>query len=245
MLKRILIVFGILVVLGSVYAWFYGAQTMFVLEARYLGWKNPVLNMTPQELTEPWLARQALGRVSYFGYEFETPWTDVDEQNLPVKGNSVSIHFKSGNQLFFSVSPARELVNTVLSTANEEGIFPQILGEDALQSDYNLTRRVLDATPGQIKLSSTRRDAVGTLASLTFKATVIRPADSGIFSYRVKGFRCIQFGKPEARPRIFYVQMYSDDRTLTFGFTQVPGTKAAPLSQADVDSIVRSVRKVG
>lgn len=244
MFKRILIVFAILAVLGSAFWWFYGPQTVLALEAHSIGWKNPALNLTPTELPEPWVSGKPMNKLSYLGYEFAFPWTDVDEQNSPVNGNSVTIHFKSGNQLFFSVSPAMQLVNSVLSSADTEGIFPQILGEQAIESDYTLARRVLETTPSQITLSTPRRDAVGKLSTLTVKAMVMLPADSGLFTYRLKGYRCIQYGKPEARPRTFYVHMYSTDHSFTFGFTQVPGSNAPALSQADVDSILSTVRKV-
>src|SRR5271163_5003737 len=194
MLKGFLIVLAIVAVLGGAYWWFYGPQTVLAMEARSIGWKNPALNLTPTELPEPWISRQPASKLSYLGYEFAFPWTDVDEKNVQVVGNSVTIHFKSGNQLFFSVAPAMQLVNSVLSSADAEGIFPQILGEQAIESDYTLARRVLETTPSQVTLSTPRRDAVGKLSTLTVKAMVMMPADSGLFTYRLKGYRCIQYG---------------------------------------------------
>lgn len=191
------------------------------------------------------MSREAMSSVSYLGYEFDVPWEDADDKNTQILENKVVFRFESGNDITFSILPPRQLVNKVLSSADEEGIFPQSLGEQVLQSDYNLTRQILETTPSKISLFAPRKEAVIALDMLMLKAKDMPPADSGLFSYRANHYRCLQFGSPEARPRSFSVHMYSDVHTLVLEFTQVPGGTAAPVSQADVDSIVRSVRKVG
>lgn len=244
MLKRILIVVVIVVLLGGVYWWFDGARIKPVLESYYLGVKNPELRQVPEEVKEPWTARQAMTKLTYSGYEFEIPWDYAPEKSTDIVGNKAVFHFSSGNDISFAVLPARQLVNKVLSTADEDGIFPQSLGEQLLQSDYPLTQKILETTPGKVSLLSTRTDAV-TVRDLLLLKDKEMPADgTGLFMYRFRGYRCFQFGNPEARPRRFSVNLYSDANTVLLEFTQPPDATAAPLSQADVDSIVRSVHKV-
>jgi len=245
MLKRILIVLAVVVVLGGVYWWFDGARMKPVLESYYMGVKNPALKLVPKEVKDPWMARQAMSKLTYSGYEFEIPWDYADEKSTDIRGNKVVIHFNSGNDISFAVLPAGRLVNKVLSSADEEGIFPQSLGEQILRSDYPLTQRILETTPGKVSLLSSRTDAITVRDLLLLKQNEM-PADStGLFMYKFKGYRCLQFGNPEARPHSFSVNLYSDANTLSLEFTQATDATAAPLSQADVDSIVRSVRKVG
>jgi hypothetical protein len=244
MLKRILIVLAVVVVLGGVYWWFDGARMKLVLESYYLGVKNPELKLVPKEVKEPWMARQPMTRFIYAGYEFEIPWDYAPERSTDIVGNKAVFHFSSGNDISFAVMPAQKLVTKVLSSADEEGIFPQVLGEQVLQSDYPLTQKILQTTPSKVSLLSSRTDAI-TVRDLLLLKQKEMPADgTGLFMYRFRGYRCFQFGNPEVRPRSFSVNMYTDANTLSLEFTQPPDATAAPLSQADVDSIVRSIHKV-
>lgn len=244
MLKRILIVLAVLVLLGGVYWWFDGARMKPILQSYYLGASDPELRQVPKEVKDPWMARQPMTKFTYSGYEFEIPWDYSPEKGTDIVGNKAVFHFSSGNDISFAVLPAHQLVNKVLSSADEEGIFPQSLDEQLLQSDYPLTQKILETTPGKLSLLSTRTDAV-TVRDLLLLKQKEMPADrTGLFMYRFRGYRCFQFGNPEARPRSFSVNLYSDANTLSLEFTQPPDATAAPLSQADVDSIVRSVHKV-
>jgi hypothetical protein len=216
-----------------------------VLESYYMGLKNPELRQVPKDVKDPWMARQPMTKLTYSGYEFEIPWDYAPEKSTDIVGNKVVIHFSSGNDISFAVLPARQLVNKVLSSADEEGIFPQSLGEQVLQSDYPLTWRILETTPGKVSLLSTRTDAVTVRDLLLLKQKEMPTDGTGLFMYKFRGYRCFQFGNPEARPSNFSVNLYSDANTLSLEFTQPPDATAAPLSQADVDSIVRSVHKIG
>jgi hypothetical protein len=245
MWKRLLVILGIVVALGSVYWWFDGARMKPVLESYYMGLKNPELRQVPKEFKEPWMARQAMTKFRYSGYEFEIPWDYAPEKSTDIVGNKVVFHFSSGNDISFAVMPAGKLVSKVLSLADEEGIFPQVLGEQVLESDYPLTWRILQTTPGKVSLLSTRTEAITVRNLLLLKQKELPSDGTGLFMYKFRGYRCFQFGNPEARPRSFSVNLYSDANTLSLEFTQPPDATAAPLSQADVDSIVRSVHKVG
>ena len=245
MLKRILIVLGIIAVLGSAYWWFDGPRVKPVLESHYMGLKNPTLNLVPTKVNEPWMARQPMTRLRYSGYEFQIPWDFADEKVIDILENKVIIHFSSGHDIAFSVISSRQLVNKVLSSADTDGIFPQILGEDVLQSDYTLTKKILETTPGKASLLSPRKEAITVRDLLALKQSEMPAGDSGLFTYEFGGYRCFQFGNPDSRPRSFSVILYSKGNTVSLEFTQAPDSSPSPLSQADVDSIVRSVHKVG
>lgn len=45
--KRTLFILAASGLLCGAYLWFFGVATMFALEARYVGWKTPVVNKTP------------------------------------------------------------------------------------------------------------------------------------------------------------------------------------------------------
>ena len=72
--KRILFILAVSGLLCGAYLWFFGAATMFVLEARYVGWKMPVVKKTPADLPDQSIAKGSAQKLAYFGYEFDVPW---------------------------------------------------------------------------------------------------------------------------------------------------------------------------
>jgi hypothetical protein len=76
---RILIGLFVVVLVCVAYLWFFGFQTLIVLEARYLARKTPAVSMAPAQLADFSISRSPGRKLSYFGYEFEVPWNDVDE----------------------------------------------------------------------------------------------------------------------------------------------------------------------
>src|SRR5713226_5547759 len=98
--KRVLMSFGVLGVACVTYLWFFGTQTFFVLEAHYVARKVPFVRRTPMELTDLSISQAPGMNLSYFGYEFEVPWTDIDKEKTKIiGGNKVIIVFRSGNVL--------------------------------------------------------------------------------------------------------------------------------------------------
>jgi Na+-transporting methylmalonyl-CoA/oxaloacetate decarboxylase gamma subunit len=79
-LKRILIVMGIAVVVGGIYFWIFGVQTMSALMVRYTYRKIPQVSKVPVPLPDLSVSSVAHKHLSRLGYEFELPWDDVDEQ---------------------------------------------------------------------------------------------------------------------------------------------------------------------
>jgi len=75
MSKRVpfLIGLGGLLLLSVLYVWFFGVATMFAVEARYFGWKAPVVKRTPVELSDLSVSQAPGRKLTYFGYEFEVP----------------------------------------------------------------------------------------------------------------------------------------------------------------------------
>jgi hypothetical protein len=113
--KRILISFGIVVVACVTFLWRFGTQTFFVLEAQNVARKLPFVKRTPIELTELSISQAPGMKLSYFGYEFEVPWTDIDqEKSRIVGGNKAIIAFRSGNVLSVWSGPPHEFMNILL-----------------------------------------------------------------------------------------------------------------------------------
>jgi hypothetical protein len=225
---------------------------MFVLEARYLAHKVPVVTKTPSKLRDFSMSDLARTKVSYFGYEFEVPWSDIDESATKVYQKRVVISFKSGLRLMFASGPPKEFVSTVLSSGKlDSRLFQQYYG-DALQSDYDLTRLMLESTPDRLTLLTPKKDAVGEAMMLAIKAIAI-PEDSGLFSIKTAEFKGFQYGEPQNKPKKIIVDLFADDGDLEFMFFEhdpSPATTVAqvdrPLtvSQAEINAVIQTTRKI-
>jgi hypothetical protein len=67
--KRVLIVFGIAVIVVGIYSWFFGVQTTFALMVRYEYRKLPDVAKTPVALPDLSVSDVPHRKASYFGYE--------------------------------------------------------------------------------------------------------------------------------------------------------------------------------
>jgi hypothetical protein len=225
--------------------WHFGVAALFVLENRYVGWKFPVAKETPVELTDLSISQAQGPRLSYFGYEFEVPW-DIDQEKTKQTGKMEHIAFHSGNALLFSKAAPKEFVQTFLSSTRvDPNNVRKLLGEEALESDYSLHRLILEATPGQVTLFTRREDVVRNSMLLLFKGVMMpRGGESGIFRVRTGKFQGFQYGDPQARPKSLNVEIFADDGGLSFAFAQRSGGPAPAITQAEINRVVQTVRKI-
>src|SRR5215472_5397336 len=150
--KRGLMSFGIVVVACVTYAWLFGTQSFLVLEAHTVARKLPLVKRTPMELTDLSISQAPGMNLSYFGYEFEVPWIDIDrEKTKIVGGNKAIIAFRSGNGLMVWSGPPHEFMNGLFEQLKiDQDTFRKVYGDEALQSDYNFQRLILETTPDKI-----------------------------------------------------------------------------------------------
>jgi len=239
--RRTLFILAITGLLCLIYLWFFGAATMFTLEARYVGWKMPDVKKTPAELPDQSIAEVAGRKLTYFGYDFDVPW-DIDETKSKQIGQMQLVAFRSGNSLVISRSGPKEFVTTFLHS-NPAGL-RALYGENVFQSDYSLKELIFEVTPNKVGLLTPRREAVGDAMLLVMKGIMIpRGGESDIYRIRTGDFRGFQFGDPRNRLRSLTVEIYDGDGGLGFIFTQSPNDSAPPITQAVINRVIQSLRK--
>jgi len=243
--QRKMVIWANVFLVAGFCVWHFGVATLFVLETHYVGWKFPVVKKTPMELADLSLAQAPGGKLSYFGYEFEVPW-DIDQEKTKRVGKTELIAFRSGNALVFSRTAPKEFVRTFLSTTK---VGPDkvrnLWGEEALASDYSLHRLILEATPGEVTLFTRREDAVRNSMLVLFKGIMTpRGGESGIFRVRTDKFQGFQYGDPQARPKSLNVEIFADDGGLGFMFAQRSEGTAPAITQAEINRVVQTVRKI-
>lgn len=247
--QRIFLVWANVFLVAGFYVWYFGAATLFVLETRYVEWKSPIVKKIPVELTDLSVSQAPGLKLSYFGYEFEVPWDDLDEGKIKQVGKMKMqrIAFRSGNVILFSRTAPKEFVQTFLSTAKADPDNARKLwGEEALQSDYSLHRLILEATPGQVSLFTRREDAARGAMLLVTKGVMVVPkgGESGIFRVRTGGFQGFQYGDPQSRPKSLNVEIFADDGGLNFIFAQRGEGPSPAITQAEINRVIQTVRKI-
>ena len=130
---RILVGLGIAVAAIGSYLLFFGVQTFFIWETRRVARKQPVVWTMPAQLSDLSVSRASGKRLSYFGYEFEVPWDDIDQERTRVIGtNKAIIAFRSGNAISFWCGPPDELMRNLQDDGKiNQRDLAQLLGSEA------------------------------------------------------------------------------------------------------------------
>jgi hypothetical protein len=248
MSRRTCLLTGLVVtaIFCGTYLWFFGVQTLFTLEARNIARQTPVVKRDPVELPDLSISRAVGRKLSYFGYEFEVPWDDVDEaKSRIIGGNKAIIPFRSGNVLSVWSGSPHDFVNAALSSGTiDRDTFRQIYGDKALQSDYFFHRIMLETTPDQVTPFISKRLAVTRSMLLLMKGiSAPRGANSGIFLVRTGDFSGFQFGRPPSSSSGLSVELYSDSGSLDFIFGQKVNGPTI-ISQPDINLILQTIHKI-
>lgn len=193
----------------------------------------------PVVATEP-----SKGRTfSYFGYEFESPWTDVKRER---KFESVATLNFSGGQfvtIFDSAQSANEL-DLMKQSSTKRGVeLRAVLGDEAVRSRYALRSWMWNLTPGDLRLLSSRQEMVSNSVFLTLKQIWMTGIKGGLYSFETSRFRGFQKGGP-AQDDVVNIEAFdAQDRKIEILIGAERGSKNRP-SQADINTILYSLRPV-
>jgi hypothetical protein len=238
---RILIGLGIVAIVYGAYL-FFGVQTFLIWEAR----QEPLVWITPVQLLDSSISKAPGKQLSYFGYVFEVPWDDIDQERTKVIGtNNAIIVFRSGNVLSFWSDPPKGLMSILQGTGKiDQKVLRQVFGNEPAQSDYGLERTILDITPADFSLLTPKRLAIQQGMLFSMKTTILpRGSESGVFLINTNEFKGFQYGRPQNPPKPLIVKLFKSDGTVDIFFGQkLEGSTA--ISQADVNRVVQTLHKV-
>jgi hypothetical protein len=245
----ILIGCGVAAVVILIYLYVFGVGAWFVLvKGRTLTTKDePSLWKTPVALKDLSISSGPGTKLSYFGYEFEVPWNDLDQQNTKRVGTSQEIAFHSGKTIWFLTFPPDRFVNSLLALG--QGRFDrtgldQRYGDEAMQSDYSFYRSMYETTPGEIGLFTPRGEADRRISLLLLKSFQVdaNNGQTGIFLIENRDFRGFQYGNPQKHPSEIIDELFGDKARLHFAFRDKKG--GAGISQAEINRVIQSARPV-
>ena len=99
--RRILVI--VVIALGLI---FIGTEWIFPMALSFYAARTalPVARVVPAELQDHSISQSPVKKLSYFGYEFEVPWSDLDESQTTLHPKTkpqfmVELHFHSGLRL--------------------------------------------------------------------------------------------------------------------------------------------------
>ena len=226
---RILVGCGVGLVAIFAYLQFFGCQTELAAEAWYSGWKNPILWKVPVKLSDQSLSNSPGRRLYYFGYEFEAPWDDLDEEHTKLLGTWQVINFQSGRTIVFMGHEPDGLLNRFRS---EKPV------REPYGDDYATAKNMLNASPDKVTPFTPRREAIGAFWSLLFKQTFIMSGESALFLIRAPDFRGFQYGNPESGDREIRDEFYSQQGSIGFIFRS---RTSGRISQAEINRVIQTV----
>jgi hypothetical protein len=209
----------------------------------------------PGELKDISISQATGDELSYFGYEFQVPWNDInlEETKLYPKlnPNRVVLTFRSGLQVSVTSLPPKEMVNGIASALQ---LSPQLFerfvsaefGPEATRSDYAFVKKLYEFTPQKMNRWAIRPSVhYRECMLLTLKSTALLwSADSGIFNIHNQNYSGFQPGNPQARPNGVVATLYSENDAIEFIFNQKDYQNPAGVSQAEINRVIQSLHKV-
>jgi hypothetical protein len=211
---------------------------------------SPVARVVPTDLDDLSVSPVHGTKVSYVGYEFKIPWTDLDESQtrlFPKDNPAMAVLvFRSGLHMIVMTSLANTFPN---GFAREWKGSPQalkpFLGRGGAQSDYSFHENLYHFTPDKMHRwalfpSVHYREQM----LLVLKEVILSDssADTGIFNIQNQGSRGFQLGNPRAHPNRVAVQLYSSEGGVEL--TLADARRPVGVTQPEINLIVESLRRV-
>ena len=228
--RRILITIGIIVVVLIAFVDFMVPDALFF----YLKKTAPAsAYAVPTDLQDVSVSQAPGTKMRYFGYEFEVPWSDVEEAErkpFATKNSgweSACVSFRSGLKLFIVADPP-----------------------DEASSDYALAKLLYEFSPSKMHIwPPSPRTQYRQLMLFMGKSQILshipsRPAESGIFNVRSRNYRGFQMGNPQVRPDWLRLDIYSSDGRFEITFMQGGYEEPVGVTQCEINRTVESLHRV-
>ena len=212
----------------------------------------PVARVVPTELNDKSVSAAPGTKLSYLGYEFEVPWTDLDETQTKLYPNDkpektkADLHFRSGLRLWVTALPPHVWTND--SDCCTKGVALAVasaFGQEVTRSDYSFERAVYEFTPKKMHYwSLSPRVHYSEQGVLVSKSIMLAGwAESGIFNVQNQSYKGFQQGNPQVRPNRLLVDLHSYDGSVEMAFFQTDYKNPAGLTQPEINRMVQSLRK--
>jgi hypothetical protein len=212
----------------------------------------PIARLVPTDLKDHSISQAPGTKLAYFGYEFEVPWSDLDEtkttlypKDKPEK-TRVVLTFRSGLRLWVSSVPVREFAKEfAMDFKMPAQSFEAVFGRGTATSDYTFVRNVYEFTPAKMHYWSLstglhyREQQVLIIKSIM----TVKAADTGIFYVQNLDYKGFQQGDPQVSHDRLVLDLYSDEDHIEVVFLQKDYHAATGITQPEINRIIQSLRR--
>jgi hypothetical protein len=244
-LRRVLITIAVATLVLVV-----GVEWVFPVAVSFISARKAprVAGVVPTELKDKSVSQVPGSKLSYFGYEFEVPWKDLDDTQtelLPKDSsdkNRADLHFRSGLRFILTAVPPKEFEKTFSeNTHTSLQDFEASFGN----SDYGFLKTVYEFSPHKMhhwSLSSSVHAREGLL--LILKSIIpSKAAESGIFYVDNQSYKGFQQGSPGARGTPIILDLYSDDGGIDLIILRTYSNDEEVVTQPGLNRIIKSLRR--
>jgi hypothetical protein len=219
----------------------------------YAAKKAPaVASVVPVDLKNKSVSMAPGRTLSYFGYEFEVPWNDLEENKIAfypkdkAEKTKVDLRFRSGLRLIVRAANPHEWVNDLpkdlsVSARDLEAVF----GHETMNSDYRFVKTLYEFTPESMNhWASVQRGVTKEEFLLLIKSISLpKAAETGIFNVQNQDYKGFQLGDPRVRQFKILVDLYSEEGGVEIVFLQEDYLNFSGVTQPEINRIVQSLRK--
>jgi hypothetical protein len=245
LLRRIL-----LTVFITLAAIFVGVQWIAPVALSFYAARNalPVARVVPADLKDKSVSETTGKKLSYFGYEFDVPWSDLDETQTKLYPKDkldktrVDLRFRSGLCVLVYGIPPQSWA-TELST--DFKVPRQRVESSFGESDYSFVKALYELSPQNMNhwsLSHRVHDREEFLL-LVKSIALPRSAETGIFKLQNQSYKGFQYGNPQVRQDQIIVHLFSDEGSVEISFLQKDYQNPTGVSQPEINRIVQSLHK--
>ncbi len=206
-----------------------------------------LVRVVPAELKDLSVSQAPGKKLSYFDYEFEVPWTDLDETQTKLfpKENPCKavLTFRSGLRVSVTAIPPREWARNL---SQEMKASPDRVESTFGKSDYAFLKNVYEFTPDRMHhwAISQRVHSREQFLLIIKYAALLNSADTGIFNIQNQAFKGFQEGNPEVRQDGIGVHLLSDEGSIEFIFLQKDYQRPSAVTQPEINRIIQTLRRV-
>ncbi len=237
--KTIIIGLSIIVIM---YGFFFGLQTFAIIFWRNAKSEHPELYVLPKQLQLSSNFQSAGTQLSYFGYKFEVPWTEIEKEEI--KNSAAIVSFKSGKGIIF-FKPGESVDFFEEFTKEMPGIIDRLIllfGKESIQSNYSFYQSILNATPEHLSVFMPRREAFKTFIRLVLKGMIVKSLEPSLYSFAHEKLRGFQFGNPNyAKKGVLIYAFDINDSEVEFSVFVTKDSDTS-LSQVEVNTIIQTLK---
>ena len=206
-------------------------------------------SVTPTDLSDHSVSQAGGLHLSYVGYDFEVPWTDLDaaRSTLYPKDKSEKTEavlvFRSGLRLTVTAVPAKEFAHEFATAVKMSPLeIDTVYGNGAANSDYIFAKSIYDFSPDKMHHWCTSSETQAREQAMVIMKSILpsKPAETGIFNIQNASYKGFQQGNTKVRQDYLLVNLYSDDGSVQFKFGQKD--YPAGVTQAEINRIVQSLQ---